>query len=185
VLCDLSSGNAVPSYDPAIVRVKLSGPIAALLSDVANPLPIVEIPGNPLINGQLEPVLDFENGEFSVTPGTTVVLFPDLPIQTTIVVGGGSSKVNPDRSASATADGVRIAALELAPAPIAGGLLLNLAHAEAAGACVAATVTPPAPPAVETPRELPRTGGAPWLPAAGVAGLALAVLTRRAIARSH
>jgi hypothetical protein len=184
VLCDLTSGNATPSYDPAIVRVKLAGPIAALLGDVANPLPIVTIPANPLINGQLEPVLDFESGEFSVTPGTTVVLFPGLPIQTTIVVGGGSSKVNPDRSASATADGVRIAAAELAPAPLAGGLLLNLAHAEAAGACVAATVTP-ATPVVETPRELPRTGGTPWLPLAGVAALAVAVVTRRAIARSH
>lgn len=185
VLCDLTSGNATPSYDPAIVRVKLAGPIAALVGDQANPLPIVTIPDNPLINGQLEPVLDFEAGEFSVTPGTTVVLFPGLPIQTTIVVGGGSSKVNPDRSASATADGVRIAAAELAPAPLAGGLLLNLAHAEAAGACVAATVTPPPTPVVETPRELPRTGGTPWLPVAGVAALAVAVVTRRAIARSH
>lgn len=183
VLCDLNSGNATPSYDPAIVRVKLAGPISALLGDVANPLPIVTIPDNPLVNGQLEPVLDFESGEFSVTPGTTVVLFPGLPIQTTIVVGGGSSKVNPDGSASASADGVKIHAAELAPAPLEGGLLLNLAHAEAAGACVAATVTPP--PAIETPRELPRTGGTPWLPVAGVAALAVAVVTRRAIARSH
>jgi hypothetical protein len=186
VLCDLSSGTATPSYDPAIVRVKLSAPLTSLLAQagIENPLPIVTIPGEPLINGQLEPVLNFQNGEFTVTPGTTVVILPGTPVQTTIVVGGGSSKVNPDGSASATADGVRIAAAELAPAPLTGGLLLNLAHAEAAGACVAATVTPPTP-VVETPRELPRTGSTPWLPLAGVAGLALAVVTRRAIARSH
>ena len=185
VVCDLSNGNATPSYDPAIVRVKLSAPITGLLTDVENPLEIVTIPDNPLINGQLEPVLDFENGEFTVTPGTTVVLFPGLPIETEIVVGGGSSKVNPDRSASATADGVKIHAAKLAPAPLTGGLLLNLAHAEAAGACVAATAAPAPPTPVETPRELPRTGGdTPWLPIAALAGLAVAVVTRRVTARS-
>jgi hypothetical protein len=186
VVCDLTSGNAVPSFDPAIVRVKLSAPIIPLLSQVGvtNPLPIITIPGNPLINGELAPVLNLQNGEFTVTPGTTVVLFPGTPIQTTIRVGSGTAKVNADKSANATADGVSIAAAELAPAPLTGGLLLSLAHAEAAGACVAATVTPPTTTIVETPRELPRTGGTPWLPIAGVAALAVAVVTRRAV-RSH
>jgi LPXTG-motif cell wall-anchored protein len=190
VVCDLSSGNAVPSFDPAIVRVKLSAPINSLLNQVgiANPLPIISIPGNPLINGELAPVLNLQNGEFSVTPGTTVVLFPGLPIQTTIKVGSGTAKVNADKSATASADGVSIAAAELAPDPLTGGLLLGLAHAEAAGACVAATAdAPPAPVDTPTARELPRTGGSstPWLPMAGVAALAVAVVTRRALVRSH
>jgi hypothetical protein len=189
VVCDLSSGNAVPTFDPAIVRVKLSAPITSLLSqaNIANPLPIITIPGNPLINGELAPVLSLQNGEFSVTPGTTVVLFPGLPIQTTIAVGSGTAKVNADKSATAAADGVKIAAAELAPAPLTGGLLLNLAHAEASGACVAATADTPATPTVtDTPRELPRTGGStPWLPIAGVAALAVAVAGRRALGRSH
>ncbi|MBW3614276.1 MAG: LPXTG cell wall anchor domain-containing protein [Actinobacteria bacterium] len=37
----------------------------------------------------------------------------------------------------------------------------------------------------EIPRSLPRTGGTPWLPIVGVAGLAAAFLGRRAIVRSH
>ena len=186
VVCDLSNGNAVPSFDPAIVRVKLAAPITALLDQagIENPLPVVTIPENPLINGELAAVLNFQEGEFTVTPGTTVVLFPGLPIETEIVVGAGSSKVNPDRSATAAADGVKIHAAKNLPAPLAGGLLLNLAHAEAAGACVAAVAAPPAPP-VETPRELPRTGGdTPWLPMAAAAGLAIAIVTRRVTARS-
>ena len=99
-----------------------------------------------------------------MTPGSTVVLFPGLPIQTEIVVGAGATKVNPDKTASATADGVKIHALQLAPAPLAGGLLANLAHAEAAGGCVAAVAdvaAPAAPAAPEITRELPRTGPAP------------------------
>lgn len=190
VVCDLNSGNAVPSFDPAIVRVKLSAPITSLLAQagIANPLPIITIPGNPLINGQLAPVLNLQNGEFTVTPGTTVVLFPGTPIQTTIKVGSGTAKVNADKSATATADGVSIAAAELAPAPLAGGLLLSLAHAEAAGGCVAATAdtVTTTPTITETPRELPRTGGnTPWLPIAGVAALAAAVVTRRALVRAN
>jgi LPXTG-motif cell wall-anchored protein len=95
--------------------------------------------------------------------------------------------VNPDGSATATADGVRIHALRLLPAPLAGGVLANLTHAEAAGACVAAT-SATAPPAVpEVTRELPRTGGSnmPWIPMAGVAGLALAVIGRRTVLRTR
>lgn len=190
-VCDLSNGNAVPSFDPAIVRVKVAGPLVPLLSTVnlPDPLPLVSIPGNPLINGQLDPVLNFQNGEFTVTPGSTVVLFPGLPIETEITVGAGTAKVNADRTASASAEGVKIHAVRKVGAPIADGLLLNLAHAEAAGGCVAATVTPPTPAtptaAPEIPRELPRTGGTPWLPLGGAAFLALAVLTRRTLVRTR
>lgn len=187
-VCDYATGSATPTFDPAIVRVKLSAPIVSLLGQagIDNPLPIIEIPGNPLINGQLAPILNLQNGEFSVTPGTSVVLFPGLPIETEIAVGSGTATVNPDKTATAAADGVKIHALRQIGAPLADGILLDLAHADAAGGCVQAAteVAAPAPAAPDIPRELPRTGGTPWLPIVGVAGLALAILTRRAV-RSH
>jgi hypothetical protein len=188
VLCDLGTGNATPSFDPAIVRVKFSNPLAAILPSTPDLLPTITLPNNPLITGTpIDPTVALTNGELTITPGSSLVLFPGLPIQTEIVVGAGSSKVNPDRTASAMADGVKIHALQLAPAPVAPGLILNLAHAEAAGGCTAAIVETPAPLAPEISRELPRTGGpsTPWLPIAGVTGLALAVLTRRALVRSR
>ena len=191
VVCDLSSGNATPSFDPAIVRVKFSNPIAAILPNLStDQLPTIALPSNPVGTGTpIDPTVALQNGELTVTPGSTLVLFPGLPIQTEIVVGSGTSKVNPDKTASATADGVKIHALQLAPAPLAGGLLANLAHAEAAAGCVAAVadVAPP-PTTPDIVRELPRTGpfdGFPWLPVVGMAGLSLAVLTRRAIVRSR
>jgi hypothetical protein len=194
VVCDLSTGNAVPSFDPAIVRVKFSNPLAAILPNLStDQLPTITLPDNPAAVGTpINPTVALQNGELTVTPGSTVVLFPNTPIQTEIVVGSGASKVNGDKTASATADGVKIHALQnigTVAAPLTGGLLLNLAHAEAAGGCVQAvadevtTTTSP-----EIRRELPRTGpssGFPWLPMVGVSGLALAVLTRRAIVRSR
>lgn len=197
VLCDLGSGNAVPSFDPAIVRVKLAGPLAALIpAPVADAIPAVSIPAAvaAVIGGTVDPTVTYKAGEFTVTPGASLLLFPGTPIETEIVAGAGTSKVNPDRSASASADGVKIHALKnvgtgqtAALAPLAGGLLVNLAHAETAGACVAAVTTAAPPPAVETPRELPRTGGdsTPWVPVAGLAGLALVVISRRALVRSN
>lgn len=187
VVCDLDSGNATPSFDPAIVRVKLGAPLKGVIPiDVPDPIPAINLPANPVISGVSDPKVQYVNGELTITPGATVTILAGTPAETEIVVGNGSSKVNPDRSATASADGVKIHALKnigTAVAPLTGGVLLSLAHAEAAGACVAATVTPPTP-TVETPRELPRTGGTPWLPIAGVTALAVAVVTRRAV-RSH
>ena len=201
VVCSTGTGTATPSFDPAIVRVKLGAPLAGVLDALAPvtsqlpdvpALPLEEIPANPIIGATSTPSLTIDNGEISVTPGTTVTLFPGLPIETTITVGNGTSKVNPDGSAAATADGVRIHALSRigeVVEELTGGLLLNLTHAEAAGACVAAvTQTTPAPPAVpEVTRELPRTGGGdtPWLPVVGFAGLALAAISRRAVLRTR
>lgn len=191
VVCDTSSGNAVPSFDPAIVRVKLGAPlVGALPLQVPDPIPAINLPANPVFAPIVDPKVQYVNGELTVTPGATVVLLPGTPAETEIVVGNGTSKVNPDRSATASADGVKVHALRnigATVAPLAGGLLVNLAHAETAGACVAAVTTAAPPPAIETPRELPRTGGdsTPWLPVAGVAALALAVVSRRALVRSN
>jgi hypothetical protein len=185
VVCDMASGTATPTFDPAIVRVKFSNPLAAILPNTPDLLPTVVLPSNPLAAGTpIDPTIALTNGELTVTPGSTLVLFPGLPLQTEIVVGAGSAKVNPDKSATAMSDGVKVHALQLAPSPLTGGLLLNLAHAEAAGGCVAAVVDV-VPPTVDVPRELPRTGGTPWLPMAGAAALLLAVAGRRALTRSH
>jgi hypothetical protein len=189
VVCDLSSGNATPSFDPAIVRVKFSDPLAAILPELdTSQLPTIAIPdalGQIGVGTPIDPTVALTGGELTVTPGSVIVLFPGTPIETEIRVGGGTSKVNPDRSATASADGVLINALRGTGTPIPGGITLGLAHAEATGACVAAVTETAAPPAVDTPRELPRTGGTPWLPLAGVAALAVAVVTRRAVGRSH
>ena len=198
VVCSTGTGQATPSFDPAIVRVKLAGPLAAVLAPVAgsDPIPLTSIPANPILNqvisGSADPTISLQNGELTVTPGATVTLFGGSPIETQIIVGAGSSKVNPDGSATAVADGVRLHALRnigtVVP-QLTGGILLNLAHAEAAGACVAAVTqtTPAAPTVPEVTRELPRTGGpdTPWVPMAGAAGLALAVVARRAVLRTR
>ncbi|HVF32531.1 MAG TPA: hypothetical protein VM933_05800 [Acidimicrobiales bacterium] len=190
VLCDLNSGSATPSFDPAIVRVTLGGPLRTLVPvTVADSISAITIPANPVIAPIVDPKVTYQSGELTVTPGATVTILPGTPVETEIVVGAGTSKVNADGSANATADGVKIHALKnigTTVAPLAGGLLVNLAHAEAAAACVAAvTAQAPPPPPVDTPRELPRTGGdTPWVPLAAVAGLALAVVTRRVAARS-
>jgi LPXTG-motif cell wall-anchored protein len=193
VVCDLGNGTATPSFDPAIVRVKLGAPLAGVLPlAIADPIPANTLPANPIITGISDPKIQYQNGELTVTPGSTVTLLPGTPAETEIVVGNGTAKVNPDGSATASADGVKVHALKnigTAVAPLTGGLLVNLAHAEAAGGCVAATsaVAPPAPAVPEVTRELPRTGGndVPWLPIAGVAGLALAVMSRRAVLRTR
>ncbi|HUP85357.1 MAG TPA: hypothetical protein VM143_06795 [Acidimicrobiales bacterium] len=182
VVCTLADGKATPSFDPALVRVKLAAPIIALLPSVPDLLPKQTLPGGI---GEVDVNISLTNGEFTVNPGTRVVLFAGLPIQTEIVAGSGTATTNPNGTAAATADGVKVHALQLAPAPLAGGLLFDLAHAEAAGGCVAATtVSEPEETPVVT-RELPRTGGSPddlpWLPIAGVAGLGLAVITRRTL----
>lgn len=198
VVCDTGTGNASPAFEPSIVKVDLGSTLTSLIPlDAALPVPVLgpQLPANPVIAPIVSPTVSYEAGTLTITPGATVTLLPGTPLQTTIKVGSGTSKVNPDGSASASADGVAILALENIGdlvAPLAGGLALELAHAEATGACVAAVTTeaPPAPPALtttETPRELPKTGGdgTPWVPAASVAALALVLVSRRALVRSN
>jgi LPXTG-motif cell wall-anchored protein len=67
-----------------------------------------------------------------------------------------------------------------------GGILLQLAHSEAdvAGA-PAVTVPVTNNPTVAGVQQLPRTGGTPWIPMAGVGILALAVIGRRVAVRTR
>jgi len=189
-VCTLADGKATPSFDPAIVRVKLSAPIVSLLPQLPNALPTIQLPDNPVATVIAAPVISQDGGVITVTPGSTLTLFPGTPIQSTIIVGAGSTKSNPDGSVSATADGVKIHLLENigdTVAPLAGGVLLNLAHADAAVGCSPATVDVAAPATPDVERTLPRTGGSPtpWLPIAGAAALAVAVLGRRTVLRSR
>jgi LPXTG-motif cell wall-anchored protein len=76
----------------------------------------------------------------------------------------------------AIADGVSIALLR----GVSGGIILNLAHAEATVKGAPAVVTAP----VVVP-QLPRTGGSPWIPLVGVTLLGLAFVTHRTARRVH
>jgi hypothetical protein len=90
-----------------------------------------------------------------------------------------------DGGVKAIADGVSLELLKgigaSSPTAMDGGVVLQLAHSEAevAGA-----------PAVHTPTEvlaqtsLPRTGGTPWVPMAGIGILAIALVGRRFAVRS-
>jgi LPXTG-motif cell wall-anchored protein len=59
-----------------------------------------------------------------------------------------------------------------------GGVVLQLAHSEAEVAGAPATSTPAQ---VLAQTSLPRTGGTPWIPMAGIGILAVALVGRRAM----
>ena len=107
-------------------------------------------------------------GQSIIVPGTE-----GTPLETEIVVAAGRTVTNPDGTVGAIADAVKVHALK----GVSGGILLALASAEAG---VGGTVAVSAPVPVI---ELPRTGGTPWLPAAGAGVLGLVVLVRRVVAR--
>ena len=75
---DRVSGKSTPTFDPAIVRVRLGLPA---LGDVK---------------------------EIAVAPGQDLPLFEGTPLESHIIVGKGSSVTNPDGSAKAIADGVTL-----------------------------------------------------------------------------
>ena len=110
----------------------------------------------------------------SVPVGQSLTILQGTPLETTITVAAGTTAKNTDGSVSAIADGVSIQALK----GVNGGIVLQLAHAEAGVGGTAATVTPPAPPAAAPASELPRTGGTPWVPIAGAGLLGLAFVAR-------
>lgn len=109
-------------------------------------------------------------GQSLIVPGTQ-----GTPLETEIVAAAGRTATNPDGTVSAVADAVKIHALK----GVSGGILLSLASAEAGVGGKPATAAAPAPAA-----ELPRTGGTPWIPLAGMGVLGLAVLVRRLIVQA-
>lgn len=146
---DRASGASTPSVDPALVTVKLNTVLTTALG----------IPGTISV-----PV-----GTSLILPGTA-----GTPLETEIVAAAGRTVTNADGTIGAIADAVKIHALK----GVSGGILLNLARAEAG---VGGTVAVAAP--IIPVLELPRTGGTPWLPLTGVGVLGLAVLVRRFVVR--
>lgn len=178
-----STGVSTPSFDPAIVTVKINTPTTDALSDllgVVDTRSIVVAPDLsviPAIAGLAAPCADAPN-EMCVLPGT--------PLETRIALASGRTFTNADGSVGAVADAVKIHALKnigTLVSALEGGIKLELAHAEAGvGGKPAELVTLTVP---DLPRELPRTGGTPWIPIAAVAALTAAIAGRKVLRRSH
>jgi hypothetical protein len=116
------------------------------------------------------------NVDIPVKVGETVTILQGTPLESTITLADGSVTKNPDGSVSSVADGVKLELLK----GVNGGIVLELAHAEAGAAGSPAVLSSIA----EVP-ELPRTGGTPWVPIAGVGAVGLAVLARRVVLSLH
>ncbi len=116
------------------------------------------------------------NVDIPVAPGETVTILQGTPLESTITVADGSTTKNPDGSVSSVADGVKLELLK----GVNGGIVLELAHAEAGAAGSPAVLGS----IIDVP-ELPRTGGTPWIPVAGIGAVGLAVLARRVVLSLH
>lgn len=149
------TGQSTDSFSPALVTVHFNPDLAKT------------IPGLPT--------------DISVPVNQTQTILQGTPLESKIIVGDGSTVKNADGSVGATADGVRLELLR-DPGDTSGKtplLTLSLAHAQAGVGGTPAVVSPVPVAAPATP-ELPRTGGTPWIPMAGVGVAVLAFLARRA-----
>ena len=107
--------------------------------------------------------------EIPVTVGQTVCILDGTPLKSCVIAGDGSTSTAGGKSV-AVADGVKLDLLQ----GVSGGVVLELAHAEAGVEGTPATKASP----IAAPKSLPRTGGLPlWPLALGV--VALAASTRR------
>lgn len=182
---DRATGKSTPSFDPAIVTIRVNTPTTDVISGITQEIAGVNLQEFKLVPGQPAPpglpvavvtkCADAEN-EYCVLPNT--------PLETRIAIASGRTVTNADGSVGAVADAVKVHALRnlSGGTPLDGGILLELAHTEAGVGGAPAqllTINPP-----DLPRELPRTGGTPWLPIAGVVALGLAVIGRRAMAKA-
>jgi hypothetical protein len=169
-----------------------TGPLAGKASADYSPAIVTVVLNTPLTGKQT----------ISLGPGQTETILAGTPLQSTITVAGGSTTTNPDGSVTATADGVSLDLLQgvgaSSPTADNGGILLDLAHAQASAGAKPAAVLPattpraaaPAAPAAPAARAvaparatLPFTGEPPWIPVAGLGLLAGAVVTRRLATR--
>lgn len=113
----------------------------------------------------------------SLPIGVNETILAGTPLESDIRVAAGRTVTNPDGTVSAIADGVELHLLK----GLSGGIKLSLAHAEAGAGGSLAQVAPAAP----VNLELPRTGGTPWIPIAGIGVLGLAVLVRRTLLQAR
>lgn len=159
---DRAGTKLTPTADPAIVRVKFNTVLTEALG----------------VN------------ERSIQPNSSDTILDGTALQSTITVAGWRKVANPDGTEGVVADGVRLHLAQglgaTSDTAFDGGIVLELAHAEAGVAGAPAETDKPA---IELPRgdvppaELPRTGGTPWVPLAGAGVMALAVIARRASLR--
>lgn len=175
------TGESTPTFDPAILTVRVNTVTTDNVGEKLGikPLEFVLTPGKlveslPKGNAVVSSCADHPQA---------VCILEGSPFETRIIPAGGRTITNPDGSVGAEADAVRIQALRKLDmlhasfAPLAGGIDLGLAHAQAGVAGAPAQK-------IEIPKELPRTGGFPMLPIGAAGALGLAVLTRRLLSRS-
>ena len=174
---DRASGTSSPTFNPAIVTVRINTPTTDALGQLVqlNPQEIKIGPdlALPVLGALASPCADAAN-EYCLLPGT--------PFETRIAVASGRTVTNADGSVGAIADAVKIHALKNMGqllAPLEGGILLEIANATAGVAGARPTVL------VELPRELPRTGGTPWAAVVGAATLGAAIAARRTLVRTR
>ena len=184
---DRATGKSTPSFDPAILTIKVNTPLTNDIGEITG-FDLNQVVINPnLVPSQLaaaEPVIGAVVKACSDAPNEFCIL-EGTPVETRIAVASGRTVTNADGSVGAIADAVKIQALKgigVIDPSLEGGILLELAHAEAGvGGAPAQLITIAAP---EVPRELPRTGGPAVLPMIAVAGLGIALAARRTIARA-
>jgi hypothetical protein len=193
-----ASGTSTPKFNPAIAIIRVNTPTTDAVSGLINGFKPATI---DLRNVVVNPDLSASNlipatiasavvkgcsdapNEFCILEGT--------PLETRLAIASGRTVQNPDGSVGAIADAVKINALRrITEAPVVGpslsalqgGILLELAHAQAGvGGKPAELVTVSVP---DIPRELPRTGGTPWIPMAAVAGVVIALAARRTMVKA-
>jgi len=161
---DRSTGVGTPSFDPAIVTISFNSALTQALG-------VTQIKVAPGDVPKLASVLPGNAAASTCSDdASSICILEGTALESRIRVANGSTVRNPDGSVSAVADGVRLDLLK----GINGGIVLNLAHAEAGVGGKPAVKS-----AIAAPAELPRTGGTPWIPVAAVSVLGLAVLIRR------
>lgn len=115
----------------------------------------------------------------TIAPGQNQTILAGTPLESTIKIASGETIKNADGSVKAIADGVTLHLLK----GISGGVLLELAHAEAGvGGALPVTVAAAAP-IIPPGLELPRTGGGALIPLAGLVVLVAGFALRRTALR--
>jgi hypothetical protein len=170
---DRATGVSTPSFDPAIVTIRINTPTTDALGELTG-VNTQEIKISPmdLVNLPATAACDEDPKSVCILKGT--------PLETRITVASGRTVTNPDGTVGAIADAVAVHALRNIGGTVPqldGGILLEIAHAEAGVGGQPAQIVQITPP--ELPRELPRTGGFAVLPMLGGTGLAAAILGRR------
>jgi hypothetical protein len=155
---DRGLGKAVPSFSAALVTVDLAPAL-----------------GLPAALSHIE-----------IAPGQTQTILAGTPLESTIRIADGHVEELANGGAKAIADGVSLELLKgigaSSPSAMDGGVVLQLAHSEAEVAGAPAVKSAPVDVLAQT--SLPRTGGTPWIPMAGIGLLAIALVGRRASVRS-